>query len=162
MTLLAFDVLVPRCNCRSHFDRRQSQIFCRNGEKCKYAGLGCEQSIATSAWPSFAFALQALITIKSAETIAGLRQLSDNLLRALIVSCNEGMLRPKAINPNTANIGERRASYTCFAMITSIHSPAVLSLSHSYAGLTKILTSSADHAKDAIEMPRVTVHLEGE
>ena len=51
--------------------------------------------------------LQALITQKTAEALFGFRLLSENILRALIVVCDDGTIRKiKPIVPDSNNISK--------------------------------------------------------
>lgn len=50
---------------------------------------------------------QALLTMKTAEALTGFRLLSENVLRAMIVSCDDGTIRRiRPINSNSRNISE--------------------------------------------------------
>uniref|UniRef100_T1L2W7 G-protein coupled receptors family 2 profile 1 domain-containing protein n=1 Tax=Tetranychus urticae TaxID=32264 RepID=T1L2W7_TETUR len=66
----------------------------------------------------------ALLTMKSVETIFGLKSLSESLLRALIVFCNDGTIRQiKSFNPITTNIALTLTHVTPFGdHISLLHS----------------------------------------
>ncbi|RWS10220.1 hypothetical protein B4U79_13257 [Dinothrombium tinctorium] len=103
--------------------------------------------LLTSSKVSFAVEAEknALITMKSAETIFGLRLLSENILRALIVFCNDGTIkRITSINPNTKNIKIFLKHRTPFGILMPL-----------------LLTNSSEEGKaETFLRPQANVHFE--
>ncbi|RWS29414.1 hypothetical protein B4U80_01241 [Leptotrombidium deliense] len=84
--------------------------------------------------------------MKSAETIFGVRLLSENILRALIVFCNDGTIkRIKSINPNTKNIKIFLKHRTMFGTLMPLLESNV----------------SEEMREDGQRAPQANVHLEG-